>query len=652
MQISAAVAVVAGALGFVAGRQTFVTDVKPEIREAATSPSAPATGGFPLPTSGSPAADRAVSSGVINRAASGAPLPIGAEEFRQEIEAIQNSGWGGLSSIRRTSLLAERIAVSNLRELAAGVTNQPNQMNHGMGVYLVLTAYADQDAEAAWQLASALPPGQDRQSAMHAVSTGIAEKDPQRALALAESLDDAQSRTQIRSQVISQLAAKDPREAMKLYLGARAEDSTPGHDGTISIIFHHWARRDLEGAKVAAAELTGNDADQAVSTLISAFANADPKAAWEYARTLPSGSNDHGDPKSRVIQMWSMTDPQAALEAAATIDNASVRDSAVSNALSAWARSDFDAALNYALTLQNPIGRSDALRSLSGSAGANREQMLTAVLDYMPPGSSFQQAVSQIFSSWGNDNPRQAAEAIFRLPPGQIFSNAASQVASQWSRTGTKSEVLGWVRKLPEGEIRLNSVDAVFKQWATDDLSAAQSAMAGLNATERSRAVRAIGDGWSQKDPEAALRWASSLTNDEDRRDVVRNAINHMARMSPESAARKVESLPAGERGPAIQAVVSQWASRDATSAGEWLARQPVGDARDGAITTLARTLAAENPEDAITWASQISNERNRTRQLENHARTWIRNEPQTARAFVASSNQFTEEMKERLLRQ
>jgi|GEM_PF-729576 len=647
--VSLLIAVVAGGLGFTLGRVTTrpsVSTIENPTQDVVTLKSNP-----------SPSSDSTGNAPPVNRGPQLAPAsqdlaPFTLTEFNEELEIMQSSGWMGLEGIRRTSKFAERLAISDLAMIAKAVTSpSAGKPDIAIGVHFAMSAYAEKDPDAAWALALAMPSGMQRQSALNAVAAGISGRDPKRAMELAASIDDPQVRNQIRMMAISQLATKDPRAALTLYQSDKAQSSDSRHDGTISMIFHQWAQRDPEAARAAALELTGGQQEQALVTILSSFTQKDPKAAWEYAKSLPETGESYNDPRVRVIQMWANADPASALEAASSIKKSTTRDAAVSSVVSAWSRTDFDAALNYALSIPGPTQRSDVFRSLSADSGANREKLLTAALDYMPPGNSFQQVVSQVFSSWASEDPAKAAKAVFKLPPGQVLSNAASQVASDWAQSGNKVEVLNWVKRLPEGNTRLSSIDSVFRHWASEDSAAAQAALANLSASERDRATRAIASGWSQKDPQAVLGWSQSLATEDLRNEVVREAMNQWANEDPEGAAQKISQLPESAQGRAMQAVISRWATKDAASAGDWLGRQAAGATRDGAISSLARTLAVEDPEAALEWTAKITDEKSRNRQLESQARSWLQNEPGTAREWITATEFLSDESKQKLLK-
>ena len=623
-------------VGYLAGNQ-----------RSAIAPQTPEISAIPAANPGviSPAAGPSAVPGAPATESASALEPITAEEFLEEIENAQNGAWGNMKAMRRWADLNDRLLISNPAEIAAKLQAMGMKPGQEMSWNLVMAAYSEKDPQGAWNFALAMPAGQSRQSALMAIISTVAGQDPTRALSMADSIEDQQLKRQMRSMAIMNIAQKDPRRALELATTSGSEDM---EDHSISMIFHQWARKDPEGAKVAFSQLTGRNADQARMSLISSLAQSDPKAAWQFANSLPASSMGQMDPRQQVIQTWAQSDPQAALKAALEIQETGSRASAISAAVSSWARSDFQGALQYAINVPDSTMRSDVLRAMSMNPAGNRQELLDAVFEHMPTGDNFQQSVSQIMSSWAREDPAAAAAAAAQLPPGRIFSQSVSLIASQWSQTGRKEEVFAWAKTLPEGEARTGALGSLFSQWSTQDPQAAIAALGSLAPGDRNQAIRSISSGWSNKNPEAVLQWSASLPNAEERRDVIRDAVSQWANSAPEAAASYVRGLGEEDRGPAMRAVVDRWASKDAEAAAEWLAVQPAGSSKDSAITALARKISSEDPETAISWAATISDPKNRDRQIENLARDWMRQDAATAKAWISSSN-LSQEIKTRL---
>ncbi len=573
--------------------------------------------------------------------------PLTAATLRTELESLEAGGYFGMQRMKDYAALQERLMASDLPSLAAEFCNNAKAGGHDSGIFLVLGTYAESDPQAAWNLALSVTNPSIRQNALMAVLGTIASKDPTRALALVDTVKEPQLKQQIRSMALSGLARQDPERALKLAL-----DGTTNNDGSLFMIFNQWGRKDPEAAKAAVAKLSGRQGDQARQALVSTLAQQDPVAAWMYANTLPATSgNGYSDPRVQVIQSWAQSDPQAALKAAQTISEGAQRSMAMGMAVNAWAGTDFSAALNYAISVDDPAARGTILQQMSQNPNGDRKALLQAVMEHVPPGDTFQQAISGVFSSWARDNPAAAAAAAMSLPAGRAFSNVASQIASQWmSSSKNKQEVFDWARNLPPGEARSNSLRSVFSSWSNDNPEAASRVLSSLAGEDRSGAVQAVASSWAQRSPSDALKWSSTLTDASERGDAVRSIISRWAGNDPQDAARYAAAMPEAERGRAMEAAIGSWASKDTESAATWLDKQPTGPSKDGALRSLARKVAQEDPEAALTWVAGLSDEKDRSRQTEQIARDWVRQDPSTAKTWIERSN-LPQPTKDKLLK-
>lgn len=629
--------------GFFAGRMSVSRSVGATADSAAVAGDrAVAVYGGPEVTPGAP-----VRSLEPGRASSAPPLTSAA--LRAELADLESGGRFGMASMRKWADLQDRLKSSDLASIAAEMCAATAPQGRESGLHLVLSTYAESDPQGAWNLARGIVAPAMRQAAIMAVVSTIAQTDPTRALGLADSVGEPQLKRQIRQAAVASLARNDPQRALAL-----ATESGAGGDAdySLSMIFNQWARKDPEAAKAALAKLDGRRAEQARSALVSSLAQQDPQAAWAYASSLPvTGTAGYGDPRLQAIQSWAQTDPQAALKAALTISESNLRSSALASAVNAWAGSDFPAALKYAVGIDDAAARGQILQNLSRNPNANRRELLDAVMDHVPPGDHFQQAVSGVLTSWAAENPAEAAAAAMELPTGRAFSMVAGQIASQWmSSASDKRAVFDWVKNLPEGEARQNGLRSVFSTWSGSNPQDAIRALSTVPAEDRKSALHAVASGWGRTDPQAVIAWSSSLADASERSDVVRSAVSQWAGMSPEEAAKYVGHLPASEQSGPMDALVGNWASKDTEAAAAWLDRRPTGPTKDAALRTLSRKIAQEDPEAALTWVNGISDDKERARQTESIARDWIRQNPTAARAWVSTST-LPEDLRQRLLK-
>lgn len=563
--------------------------------------------------------------------------PITAAQLRSEIAEMMGGGLGGFDGMRKLVALGDRVRGSDPAALARDFAAAPQQPGSESAWGMIMQAYSEKDPTAAWAFAQSMKPGTARQVAMMSVISAMSATDPAAAVRLAESTGDRQLERQARYTAIHSLARKDPRAALQLSasLGQTSERGL----SDMQIIFGTWARQDPEAAMAAAEQMEGPTRDMARRGLVSTLVQTDPEAAWRYAQNLPASAESYADPRMDVIQRWADTDPQAALKAALSISDAQTRPMAISRAVASWSSRDFPAALDYAVGLQDTTLRSEILYAMSMNGGADSQKLLNALIEHMPVGDNFRNAVSNLLGNWARENPAEAAAAVTQLPAGRALSSAVSRVASQWAETGPPSQVLAWAQSLPAGEARANALEAVFSQMSSRDPQQAMAALAMLPAADRKDAINSFAQGWSRSNPQAVLQWAGTLADPGERSDVIRSAVAQWAGTAPEAAAAWVERLPADQNASAMQAVADRWASKDAEAAAAWVARQPAGQAKDSAISSLTRQIASEDPEAALQWAGTIADAKTRERQTEQLARDWMRQDPGAARKWIEKSS-------------
>lgn len=621
-------AVLAGLIiGIFAGR-TFAPAAEDPAREA------PAT----RVSSAESSPEEEAGNGVTGKSAGAAKSkPLTFDMLLSELTRMEAGNPASAAALRARADLQERLKNSDLPALVTALASSPvADRNRGLG--LIFSAYAEENPQAAWNLALSMQNSSMQRSALHAVMSAVGPINPDQALAMSEEIKDVGLRRNMRSLALGALAAKDPARALALVTQSGNEE-----DFSITTVLHQWARKDLQAAKAAAATLKGKQAEMAQMAIVSQLAQQDPQTAWDYAVQLPSSNGNfygYGDPRMRVIQEWARSDPAGALGAALAIQDVEKRDIIVASAISSWASSDFSTALDYAVKIEDAGMRGRVLQNLATNQNADRSKMFEVLMEHAPPGNSFQQSISMLMSYWARANPREAATAVMQLPPNGSFTYIAGQVANEWVSSGAdKMEIFNWARSLPEGQMRKTTIDSLFGAWAKEDSAGALRALSSLGSNEKSDALQGIAAGWSRAAPADAAAWAISLPSGSERDLAINRVINTWARSSPAEAATFVARLPEKERIQATQGVVQAWASQDTASAAAWLQRQPSGKSKDVGLQILSRQIAMEDPETALSWVKTISDPKIQTNQTETILREWLRNDPASARKWINASS-------------
>jgi len=96
-------------------------------------------------------------------------------------------------------------------------------------------------------------------------------------------------------------------------------------------------------------------------------------------------------------------------------------------------------------------------------------------------------------------------------------------------------------------------------------------------------------------------------------------------------------------------AITHVWLEMDESAAARWLDHHEDGASRDAAVSQYVFRLVQKDPEAAFRWSESVQNEKERHQLMGSAILSWLRTEPQKARAALQASD-FPEEQKRSLL--
>ncbi len=166
---------------------------------------------------------------------------------------------------------------------------------------------------------------------------------------------------------------------------------------------------------------------------------------------------------------------------------------------------------------------------------------------------------------------------------------------------------IAWTETLTDPKMKASALSDIARQFSRQDLDKAAAWVAGMAADPAARdAVGRVAGDLAEKDPARGLAWAGTL--------------------------------PAGDgQSEAYSRVFREWAPRDPTAASTSLNALPPGPSRDSAISAFSSGIGQENPQDAIQWASTISDPALKTKSLVEAGQHWFQTSPDDARAWAAA---------------
>ncbi len=289
---------------------------------------------------------------------------------------------------------------------------------------VVFGQWTQQDPTAAAAAVIDLSAGPQQQLSVRSVAENWATQDPAAALKWADTLPQGQMQNEAKNVALSTFSKVDPLGAASYFLA-----NYPARQGPVILnIARDWAGIDPSALLTWADQnLTGQAYNRAANLALQQLANTDPKAAATYLAQNPD-PNVLAQVVPALAITWGQEDPQAALDWAQSLppDNVSLRNSAISQALSGWVATNPTAATTY---LQQNFANSPEFGNMT----------------------------SQLATAWGATDPQAALQWAKSLPPeeqGRVSIAAMTQLAKFDPQAGSKAAqaALGSLPNLTESQ--------------------------------------------------------------------------------------------------------------------------------------------------------------------------------------------------------
>ena len=310
------------------------------------------------------------------------------------------------------------------------------------------------------------------------------------------------------------------------------------------------------------------------------------------------------------LRAWGQLDGTAAMEAVATIEGDPRRQAQAGiAAISGWASKDPEGAKAHLTTVDSEMVRGVLTQGIvSGMASTDPDRATDYVLEL----DQIQR--DQVADADTRDERRQwldrgRAYAFDR----QLDTIATAQIALGMT-TAT-----AWAENLPEGTIKASAFDRIADRFASED-------------------------------PAAAAEWVRSHADQDYAERAVREVAEELGREDPEQAVRWVADLPDANQSRAISQSMERWTREDPVAAGNFLQDMAPSESRDAAVKSYANELDGSDPQMAAEWAGSIADDQMRSETLNGVARSWIRRDPEGARAWLPGSG-LSGDQQERILR-
>ena len=313
-------------------------------------------------------------------------------------------------------------------------------------------------------------------------------------------------------------------------------------------------------------------------------------AAFELPQSDPSRSSTIRN----LLKQLANTDPLAALELTDSISSLRDAERARTDILKVWANREPMAALAWADT------------HLADVPSNLRSSQMRAIMQ------GFAESNPKAAFSYAN-GLSEATPADMRYKNRLLGAVIETQIQS-----GGLADVQTTIALLPDGPTKEHLQRELVDEWAAFDPDAAAAYVHSLGDAANTQLKTTLISEWAENDPAAAAAWLSTLSTED----------------------------PA--YGRATTEITREWTRYDLTASSEWLNSLPASPELDRAVATYTYRAAQEDPPTAMSWAESISNDRMRSKMMEQVAANWKTEDPQSFTNYLDKSD-LSEKEREQL---
>jgi hypothetical protein len=307
----------------------------------------------------------------------------------------------------------------------------------------------------------------------------------------------------------------------------------------------------------------------------------------------------------------------------------------------AWAHLDARAALTAAISLKTTDAKDAAIAAVVRGADAIAAKSLVEVVSQLPsdalPAWQKTKSLNGALSKWSEVEPAAAAKFLDQIPTkDRELLGARMMIAQNWAASDPTA-ALAWAAAQGDGREARISMSGVIAGWWDADPRAAEAYVAEHADKLGIEPVMRIASQLYKQDPQRAKEWANTLPTAETRRMATTNIAMEMSNSDPKAAGEWAATLPDEVRSRTLESVISRWARNDSRAVGEWI-NGLNGAVRDEAVGAFSASLAVKDPATALTWATTVSDSTRRTATVDRLVSSWLRRNPNDAKAWIQNS--------------
>lgn len=258
-------------------------------------------------------------------------------------------------------------------------------------------------------------------------------------------------------------------------------------------------------------------------------------------------------------------------------------------------------------------------------------------------------AIYSALEAWAEVDPQAATRVAWGWAKGDLGTIVPLALVQGWYARNDPPELRRFLSQLPMGIPRQRAVSiyaaALIRTQGPEAAMRWAESLPDDDEVYKLDAFRRVVSALSQRDLESALRWCDTQCDGpygKNMRSLI--ASNWATNEDPAAPMAWLSSAPPGpERDLAVRIVFAQWARTDREAALAWMAAQhATGEPQEWLRPTYpvyARTLSVDAPADAIPFAEQIEDDLTREHTLVGIVRVWLALDEAAAEEWLAQAS-------------
>lgn len=510
----------------------------------------------------------------------------------------------------------------------------PAEPWHPARILEVVEHWADKDAAAALEWAEQPANVRYLSDILSRVARKQAENDPEGALALAAKLPTVAARSSLQTTIFAAWAKKDPASAVK-----RMASMFPANRNTFPLrnVLAQWIELDAQAAADWLKEQPDNvPRRQLIHSATTSFAKTKPAVGAALIQSLPAGE-DRQNAMAMLATAWAQSDAVAAYKWGNALPKGTERTQVLTAVLPPLGRKHPDIAAEFYLSeplrdevktrfesfmhdyaqrdLQGAVelirkfpatdGRDGVLHDLSRTLATKSPVEAVALTREISRPAERESALRNVISIWAGADGPTAAEFVAKQPTGRAREVLLAAVAGSWSARDLPA-ASAWLLALPPDGRADDAYRVIVSAHLETHPAQAAAFVDKLPASEQNiRLLNGLIHGWAKIDLEACAKWVERLPSATVRQTAFRVLTEQTLNVNPARAATFAEQAsPDTSRYDDLRGKVAlKWAASDPAAASTWALRVTTNDLPNH-LSQLVQIWARHDPAAAMKFAS------------------------------------------------